>query len=824
MKKFAFILLVLIIAAGGLFAAQDGFNLLWDQPFVIKTTDAYGDLHFAYNTHWKGFFDTDSASHDNSKHFLREIIPLGYNSYNVFTYFSRNYTFRNNEEVVSISTNPYENDYIVAEINPYQTYEVGFSMKANNVYFDHHICRYGFTVKVDWYDQSCQYISSSVQRANLDSSLIAKTGVASATTGNEWLRYRNKVIAPAGAKYFTYYILADKGVYTDFNDKVFIEEPVFVVNNDKIMGLCFRNSLDSGYELYNNYFRNNQNTAVRVLAFYNSKAYAIPDSDRFARFYLYPASKPDQKKVYTCETSSIGSDIMNYYFDFVPEDLENGKYIIDAELIQKSVNSVYAKDTISFFITDESKYELGSGYAGSGNVGSKWLRIDGRPTFMLGLVDRGVNYGGTKMDTQQRIMGYNRAAGTEYGADDIGSNKGIRELAVSETNPSYLEYSNFMDYLNLIAPNESGKEYFSFTDFRKWGINAVYPAYISRLPFLYKGYDILTSVYGLGEEQADLNIFYPLQEFNRNNLTRDIQFRMLLEKDLLGDNIFGADNVFNTMAQTVPGINNIAAYMIGEDVNTANLDEIETRKNQMQKFDDTKPVAITVSLDDVTDDGTLTYGDDLGKYANIVFLNVEPSGNDKEWVGYKLDKKIEKLTKILNKKNLNCSVFVNFSLKDYIPIWFGLSGADSDSDISADDNCMPISEIIKIYRLVKESPNGGGLFFDNIGSMTASTDGDADEPLFHYNLFRLFLKEKDYNTFLTDNIESDMMKYICDNFTLNGKSLNTAVNEIHYNSKMNGDKETIETVFYYNNTKQEISSIPTYNSVNLQFNISKDMY
>lgn len=804
-KKLSLIILLAILSLSA-FSAQ---NLLANYNFINRTVGQNAEIYYAFNDYWNGFSDYNSYTSDTTKHFVRTIVDGSAN-----VYFQRNYQSRLNEEFVYITNMVSlggDIKAVLVNITEGQTYEIGFSLKTNNIYFDPTLCDYGFSVKVEWFDASSKLISTSCERANLDTSLIANAGVATATTGNMWKQYRNRVISPKGAKYFKYYIFAGKGVYLDNLDKVYIDDPVFQVVDKDVLKVNLQNK-NSNY-VYNNVFLKNggsSNFSLKCKVNTDNLPELTGGGTPTLAYYCNIYSAENPANIYHSENSFT----TNPTFNINISNWEAGKYIAEVKLVNKSnIDMVFQKVYNTFYVEDVSDY------SGLVKKESNLLDIDGTNTFLLGLVDRGVNYGTTYFDNDGNPMGISEPVGTTYGADVVGSNDGlVSEAVVTEKYTG----STFRDYLNYSSTSVDNN--FNYNDFAKLGLNAVYPAYLMRIPLIYKNLDFISGLHAITNQYTDLNIFFPLGEFNRQSYSRDLQFKMKLESDLYDSNIFGSDNAFTNVAKTVAGFNNVVSYVIGENTNLASLDEVKNKKDQMYKFDSTKPCAVTVdynTLKSISGDFPINLKYGFNQFTNAIVLNIAPK--EKYWTVDELNQIKEEWTDgafLSNYLNYDGSylVFVNFSLcKKQI----------KNGDLITYDSLTP-HELIDIFQKLR--PYVSGIFFDNVGNLTACNPDDPSSfPDYHYNLFRLFLKEKNSNHFIINDNADIEAAYSVNPATLvrvkTGafeKNMKEFFPEL-YSSFHNGtspvdpeDKDLINYYFYYNNVSKTSKST-------IKFSVCQDM-
>lgn len=809
MKLRLYLIILLVFLSLNILSAQ---NLLANYNFINKSIDSFDEIHYSFCDYWHGFTDYNAYISDPSKHFIREIVGS-----DAHVYFQRGYAGRINEESVYITNMASLGSgikFIPVNIVEGQTYEIGFSLQTNNIYFDPTLCDYGFYVKVEWYDSTNKLISTSREKANLDTALIAKTGVASATTGNNWKQYRNKVLSPKGAKYFKYYIVAGKGVYLDTFDKVYIDYPVFQIVDKEPLKVNIVNK-SSNY-LYNNVFLKNGglvNFSVNVRV-------------NTADLPSITGSSSIPPLAYTCDIYSPANPDIIYYssnsfdtnpvFDCDVYGFNPGKYIVRVKLANKNnPNMVFKTVYNTFYVEDVNNY------SGLVKKESNLLDINGKNTFILGLVDRGVNYGSNYFDINGNPKGMSDPVGTVYGADHVGSNAGLVDESVSTNKDLIPLNANDRDYLNYSSPIYSNN--FNYVDFANLGLNAVYPAYLMRIPLIYKELDFINGLHAVTNQYADLNVFFPLGEFNRQSYSRDLQFKIKLESNLYDSNIFGSDNAFINVAKTVAGFNNVVSYVIGDNTNLADLDEVKNKKDQMYKFDSTKPCAVTVdynTLKSVSGDLPINLKYGINQFTNALVLNIAPK--EKYWTDDELNQiKQDWLNgAFLNtylKYDKSYLVFVNFSLcKKQI----------KEGDLIRYDSLTP-HDIIDMFQKLR--PYVSGIFFDNVGSMTACDPNDANSyPDYHFNLFRLFLKEKDSNHFIINDNQEIEESYSNDPASMIGVKVGSTTSNLKdyfkelYSSFHKGsgdeDKNLINYYFYYNNILKESSNKQT-----IKFSVSQEM-
>lgn len=800
MKKLTLIIL-LILGTVMLYAQTPSVqnNVLWNEPFIIRTVTETGVV-CGYNPHWQGFKDNTSAGFG----FFRKVTDTGTADPLTENYFLREYNDRKGSAEVYVSTLPGDPKKINAPMFlPGYDYEVGFSMLADSVYFDQKLTQYGFTVKLQWYDSASKLIGTVCENANLDSGIIGKTGAPSADTQNQWVRYRNRVTAPFNAAYFKFSIYADSGVYTDSGSKVYIEDPVMIKKDPKFAsaGLETLTASTPGiYNIYNNTLIKNgygDDAYFKILISRNYIAnLAINWENVKVLKWIYPATSPGLRKTEAVSFVEKNlTDFQPYYkYKINYTDLPNGKYVFETEFVYE--NSVLAREKTDFYVGDESWY-LGGKYARNG---VKEIKINGEPTFLMGLVDRGVNFGSEELDDHGSPKGLNTVPGTAYGADIVGSNSDFVKISPAT---GYPEYADLTDYLNVLKTDQKG--FFDYETFRSFGLNAVYPAYLARLPIISKNNNFGTAFRDLTLAVSNMYVVLPMTEFSKKNLTREMQYKMNMEKDLFGYKPEGAGNAFSAMTEAFAGLTNSVAYMTGENISFSDTKELKDRKEQLYRKNSAKPVAVSVDLDNIEYDsytGRFAYPQDFDKIGNILFLNFKPAG--RYWEEGEIDRKLAKLAKYLHgygpeETSLNYSVFVNVSLaKKY----------DKDEIVP-----LEIGDLVKIYRTVKQSSNAGGLFFDSLSNMTLVPNDGTGEPVFHYNLFKLFLEEKDSDDYnpATDIVNEPLFDYISQNIKISGTELKDAVREIHF--KTIGENE-YETAFCFNNV----------NDSNVNLNIAPSPY
>lgn len=794
MKKIALMILILLCMAGVLYAQEVQNNVLWNEPF-ISATAVPGGTNYSYNTHWKGFSD---GSDTGDITFFRKITPVLNAPSVAETCFKRDYEHRKGIASVSISTLTMGADPLVLELyKPGYEYEVGFSMLCDNLYFDQHLCQYGFTVKMEWFDASKNLIKTDIERANLDTGLIAKSGVAAATTKNQWLRYRNKVSSPINAKYFTFSIIADSGVYTDFGDKVYLDDPVMIKCDPKFYTVALDNFHvgDKGAQnIYNNVILSSVKSISFKALINKAKLTELSEHFNVANIKLkakvYTPSAPDVVfNIPVTEAERNFTAAQPYIkFNVDTSSLSNLKYVFETEMTYGApgTKSVVIGREKTYFTVGNSDNYLGHGYKTNVKAAGKTLKVNSVATFLLGLVDRGVNFGSTSLDSEGKLKGFNKAPETDYGADLIGNN-----YEFVKVNPAtgYPAYADVADYLNLVAMPTVDKGYFSYNEFKNLGINAVYPAYLARLPLVSKEYNFVSAVKAICD-YSKLNIIMPLAEFTDKNFTRELQYKMKYERGLYGYTPEGAENAFTAMVNTATGINGVIAYMTGENISLFDTAELKDKKAQILRMDNTRPVAVTVDLDSIeynSASNEFIFPEDVNKFANILFINIKPRGIC--WAEGEFDAKIEKVKKLLFGNSAK-EVLSNYS------VFLNLSFAKNEN--GSTPKVQKISDLVNVYKVSNNYVNMGGLFFDNVGSMTSDPEDGTGEPKFHYNLFRAFLSEKDTGNYSAGNdIKNEtVLNYIYDNFRVNGHSLDRFFPEIHVKEM---GEDLYECYFYYNN-------------------------
>lgn len=802
MKKIALMILILLCMAGVLYAQAVQNNVLWNEPF-ISATAVPGGTNYSYNTHWKGFTD---GSDTGDITFFRKITPVLNAPSVAETCFKRDYEHRKGIASVSISTLTMGADPLVLELyKPGYEYEVGFSMLCDNLYFDQHLCQYGLTVRMEWFDAARNLIKTDIERANLDTGIIAKTGVANATTKNQWLRYRNKVSAPVNAKYFTYSIIADSGVYTDFGDKVYLDDPVMIKCDSKFYTVALDNFHvgDLGaHNIYNNVILSNVES-INFKALIN-KAKLTELSEQFnvenikIKAKVYAPTAPDVVfNIPVTESERNFTAAQPYIkFNVNTSSLSRLKYVFETEMTYNAPGAksvVIGREKTYFTVGNENNY-LGYGYEPGVNKAGKALKVDSVATFFIGLVDRGVNFGSTSLDSEGKLKGFNKAPGTDYGADLIGNNYEFVKVNPTTGYPAYVDVA---DYLNLVAVNSEAKGYFSYSEFNKFGLNAVYPAYLARLPLISKNFNFVSALKAICD-YSDTNIIMPLAEFTDKKFTRELQYKMNYERALFGYSPQGAGNAFTSMVKAAAGLNGVVAYMTGENISLFDTAELKDKKAQILRMDNTKPVAVTIDLDSIEFDSATNefiFPEDVNKFANILFINVKPRGVC--WADGEFEAKAEKIQKLLFGNSAreiisNYSVFLNVSF--------------AKKENGSTPEVQKISDLVNIYRVSKNYVNMGGIFFDNVGSMTVDPEDGTGEPDFHYNLFRLFLSEKDTENYSapSDYTDETTLNYIYDNIRVNTHSLDRVFPEIHV--KKVGE-DLYDCYFYCNNTESTAKNL-----------------
>lgn len=808
MKLRLSLIILLVFLSLNILCAQ---NLLANYNFINKTIDAYEEIHYSFCNYWHGYTDYTAYASDPSKHFVREIVGADSN-----VYFQRNYQGRTNEDFVYITNMASLGSgisFIPVDIYEEQIYEIGFSLQTNNIYFDPTLCDYGFSVKVEWYDSTSKLISTSREKANLDTALIAKTGVASATTGNNWKQYRNRVLSPKGAKYFKYYIVAGKGVYLDTADKVYIDYPVFQVVDKEPLKVNIVNK-NSNY-VYNNVFLKNggSNNFSVNLKLNTADLPAVVGGTLPPLAYYIDIYNPANPAITYYSANSFDA---NPVFDCNASSFEAGKYIVRCKVVNKNNPNMIFKTVYNTFYVEDVK-----NYSGLVKKESNLLDIDGTKTFLIGLVDRGVNYGSMYFDVNGNPKGMSNPAGTTYGADTVGSNYGLVEESVDTNKDLFPANANDRDYLNyssIISDNN-----FNYKDFTLLGLNAIYPAYLMRIPLIYKDYDFISGLNAVTNQYNYLNVFFPLGEFNRQSYSRDLQFKMKMESGLYDSNIFGSDNAFTNVAKTVAGFNNVVSYVIGDNTNLADLDEVKNKKDQMYKFDSTKPCAVTVdynTLKSVSGDLPINLKYGINQFTNALVLNIAPK--EKYWTDDELNQiKQDWLNgAFLNtylKYDKSYLVFINFSLcKKQI----------KEGDLIRYTSLTP-HDLIDMFQKLR--PYVSGIFFDNVGSMTACNPDDPYSfPDYHYNLFRLFLKEKDSNHFIINDNQEIEEAYSNNPASMVSLKVGSTLSNLKdyfkelYSSFHKGsgdeDKNLINYYFYYNNILKGSSNKQT-----IKFSVSQEM-
>ncbi len=747
MKKILFILIILIVT-GVVASADSRVNLLENEPFIVPNGDT-----FNFNNNWAGFTDTTTElSYTNNM--VRELIyDTDQGVYNARTYFVKTKEAGgNNSKDVFITTRPSILNHFNATIVPGQKYEVGFSLKGNNILFDPNLNKYGVCAYIEWFGESDNYLGKSIKAANVDATLVNGSGESVYT---DWTKYKSTFIAPQDAVYFTFHIYFDGGVYTStYSDKVFFATPfMYVADTDPMTFVLTPN--DRNYSVFNNTFLKNiadyvpgQDLTFTIFTYINWDVNTIP-----SEFSSYRSDFPDScvsARVFSPRTPNTNEDCIGYCFGtqngkgrsiyYIPinyGNLENGKYIAEVTLHKKNDPSVViSKKQVAFYITDQGYKGSAYGPVGTNELGNLdpetkyWLRnAKGVSTFLLGLVDKGVNYGYIYEDGQGPY-GINEPTGTVRGKDDIGGN---RDLNLSP--PFYQIMAQ--DYLNPITKGANDTQYFSYTDFAPLGINAVFPEFLARVPSFYER-GMLNAINEL-YTKAGISVFFPLQEFSRNEYNRDLQLRMSLQYPAFKSDMFGAGNAYTQMAKSLKGsANNILGYVLDDNLSIGDNEETIDKDLQMDAIDTERATAVFVDFNNINFVELFRPPyTDVQKCADVMFVKMQPK--NQYWTEAELND-------LKDRDNFLSRTLVYE--KALIPVI-----SIEKKSVGGGQVPLSVRDLIEIYRTyhVRDS-RIAGLFFDDVAAMTVANPSANIGPKLHYDIFRLFLYEKDRQDYLNTPI------------------------------------------------------------------------
>ena len=807
MKKILFILIIILIT-GVVFAADSRPNLLADEPFIVPVSDGMGGYSFNFNANWAGFTDTTTSLTYTNNIVRESILDTDTGLYDNKTYFVRTDEYKKEVKKAFITTRPSLLNHFNATIVPGQKYEVGFDIKADNILFDAGLTQYGICVAIDWFDNNDNFLCTSIKPANFDSTYMNSADEALYT---DWTKYKAVFIAPDKATYFTYNIYFDKGIWTStYSDKIYFANPVMYVEYTDPMVLAFGNTLN--YSVYNNTFLTNirdyvsgANTSIDLNAYLNWSVNGVPSE--FSSYSSLSGSALNNilsVKVYNprtpfkyeecCGSWSGSSQVPGVTKATIPLDygnLENGKYIAEVILHKEGDEKVIiSKQTISFNVTNQGYKGFAYGPVGTNQYGNNdsttryWIRdANGVSTFLLGLVDRGVNFN-YLYKYPGVAYGINAPAGTVYGRDIYGSNYGVLE-----TNNFAYDAELQADYLNPITKGMTDYGYFSYADFASLGLNTVFPAYLARIPSL--GGQDDTGMLGTVNKlylNAGCNVFLPLQEFSRNNYSRDLQYRMTLEAPAFKSDIFGAGNAFTQMAKSLPGsTNTVLGYVLDSNLSVGDEEETIDKSHQLNAIDTERVKAVFIDGNNsILSEGVLHVPyTEAQKSANVLFVSLHPKGE--YWTEAELSQ-IKSSTNLLEKaSDYNLSLIPVISIKK--------------KAVGSDVVPLTVRDLIEIYKAYYiKSSNIAGLFFDDVASMTVADPSTHEGMQLHYDVFRLFLYEKDKQDYLQTPISDinptyyNPIQYI----SVGANTLTDSFSEVNVSiADTNGDGIEDYTYYFY---------------------------
>jgi len=760
LKKLIVSLFIIFSFANLVAAYNIGYNILEEQEFFNKSVDpGTGENVWTNNLNWQGFFDTYGSYDANSNFFVRRILlpnlPAQPN-YKKDAFFQRDMSNRLMPANVYITTLPSDPKTIYDGNNSIVSsgvYEVGFSVKCNDLVADTLLSKYGLTVAVSWYDASENYLGNSIGNANITTPTLSGTGAGVLSTNKNWGQYRTKVKAPVGAKYFTYSIYADRGVYADFAE---LEEPFFIYADTPALSLNVVADGGVFFSVFNQTFLKTENTLVptlqkpmKLIVTINFDSKEIPTNysslstdanlNQYLAWNVYNPRNPE--KTYN---SLISTPVVNLNYNTKEasityllsnwSDLPNGMYVVDFYFRDKADTSkIFSKASTYFYVGNGDRY-LGYTYGPVGKNSDGTINQDknyqfilnGESTFLLGLVDRGVNYGWKKWDSFSNLpIGINPTPITVNGV--IYNKYDVDSLGISKT-LTYPATDDYKDYLNTIGAATTLT--FSYATLKQLGLNLIYPTQIYRLrisnqksPFATLGY--------LG-----YYILYPLQDMYDETLNRDVQNNYYLDKNTVpGINVVGSENIFRKAVGTFKGEKSILGWVTSEELNSADLSVVIDRKNQIEQIDASRPVTVGVDPKDFSDvyngDNIINY--DINKTGDLINILVKPESET--WSP-------EELTNLLYNtdvyikpfEKLNKACLVNFKLaKKYV----------AGNKVS-----LSVGEMITILNNFKQYKYVAGVMFDSASDMTVyNPDLLGDTPNFDYNKFRVFMSEKDNNNY-----------------------------------------------------------------------------
>jgi len=479
-------------------------------------------------------------------------------------------------------------------------YEVGFDAELTDMCNDWG--EYSITVKIECFDNANYASSSSACCAENYVKVLPgfiKTyipaGIPFSTTSASPAQIRGKFQAPiCNHKYARFYIYIDRGIYA--TDIVFQNAFLKYVGNKPVVASF------TDYVFSDTYVRN-EDEHFNVVATVDKDSNAFPVGTNFSNimcsFTLYPTMRPSVKYITPTipafDKITIGDTIapvdngkylsfnIQSKTDFI-KDLERGAYTLKVTCHKSDdINIIYGEDILYLNIVDSSP-SVGmsalSGYYYTPNTdiphtGRYVFNINGNPTFLMGLIDRG---------------------------------NPDNSLSIKDVIGAY----GLNDYLCRIDSPTSAIP-FSYNALGSAGLNFILPENLYQIPTL----DQILAL-NVSQSVASMAFLYPFQDFYSEKMNPSIY------------SVSEKESIIEGFTKALSGQSNIIGWYINSDINNINLEESIYNKKIISKIDNTRPFFNGFNLITRNNNvlGHSNEYNDISKAGELLVMDFKPNNED----------------------------------------------------------------------------------------------------------------------------------------------------------------------------------------------------